>query len=241
MIYLGGGGSEEDESQIWDLVFAPTPSPTPNPNRHIVIAIWPQAQPPSRHPSVISWFTTALSSRPGSSAFTILPSSSTTPPHFGLDTADILFIPGGNTFHLLQFMREHDLLTAVRAFIARGGKVFGGSAGALVLGADIGICDVKNGGLDVNDIEMEDTQALGLLGGKGVVYPHFEGGETEQGGVCQRWADGKGWEVIAMPERCGVVVDGDGVAMNAGPEEVWVYGKGREVRRYKEGESWRLE
>jgi dipeptidase E len=138
-------------------------------------------------------------------------------------------------------MRDNDLLSAVKEFIGRGGKVFGGSAGALILGADIGICDVKNGGLDENDIGMEDTSALGLLGSKGVVYPHFQGVETKQHGACQRWADEKGFEVIATPERCGVSVDGERVMMNAGPADVFVYSRGKVVRRYGEGERWKLE
>jgi len=151
MLYLGGGGSGHDESKIWDMVFQPGQR----------IAVWPQAQPQAIHSDVLNWFTNSLAPR---GHFEILESSKAAP-QFGLDTADVLFIPGGNTFHLLDFMQKHDLLNAVHRFLAQGGHIFGGSAGAVILGVDIEICDVKNGGLDENDIGLEDTRLLGFLVG----------------------------------------------------------------------------
>jgi dipeptidase E len=256
-IFLGGGGSEEDEAKIWDVVFS-----TKNKPDKQCIAVWPQAQPEHNHAAVLDWFTGALALRGDARNFTILPqqpSSSSkktsseshaskdkdkdidTNPTFGLDKADILFIPGGNTFHLLAFMRENNLLTRVREFVSRGGRVFGGSAGAIVLGADIGICDVANGGLDENDIGMLDTEALGLLGADVVVYPHFRGVEgASQHAACQGWANRRCFVVVAMPERCGVAVADGGVAWNAGPEEVWFFVPRRPVRKYAAGECWSL-
>ena len=255
-IFLGGGGSEEDEANIWDVVFSNKNRPG---KQHI--AVWPQAQPEHNHAAVLDWFTGALASRGDTCNFTILPqqpssSSNKTPseshaskdkdndtsPTFGLGKADILFIPGGNTFHLLAFMRENNLLTRVRGFVSRGGRVFGGSAGAIVLGADIGICDVTNGGLDENDIRMLDTEALGLLGSDVVVCPHFRGVEVaSQHAACQGWADRRGFVVLAMPERCGVAVADGGVAWNAGPEEVWFFVPRRPARKYAAGERWSLD
>ena len=245
-IFLGGGGSEEDEAKIWDVVF--NTNNKPGKQR---IAVWPQAQPEHNHAAVLDWFTGALALRGGTRNFTILPQgqssissndNNVTNPTFGLDTADILFIPGGNTFHLLAFMRENNLLTRVREFVSRGGRVFGGSAGAIVLGADIGICDVANGGLDENDIEMLDTEALGLLGADVVVYPHFRGVEVaSQHAACQGWADRRVFVVVAMPERCGVALADGGVAWNAGPEEAWFFVPRRPVRKYAAGECWSLD
>ena len=225
MLYLGGGGSGHDESKIWDMVFQPGQR----------IAVWPQAQPQAIHSDVLNWFTNALAPRGHFEIF----ESSKAAPQFGLDTADVLFIPGGNTFHLLDFMQKHDLLNAVHRFLAQGGHIFGGSAGAVILGVDIEICDVKNGGLDENDIGLEDTSALGLLG-RCVVYPHFQGVDTEQHGICQRWADLHGHNVIATPEQCGVAVSNDGVAFNSGPADLYAYSPGGRVRRYGAGERWNL-
>ena len=276
MIYLGGGGSEHDESLVWDLVFSTNDKRVQNEsqNKRLKIAVWPYAQPPSKHDAVFSWFASALEPRGGDANFIILREESFTPPYFGLvsdlsmssstctchgdsnmdngesdddggtdenDNVDVLFIPGGNTFHLLHFLQTHPLLPqALRDFLEKGGVIFGGSAGALILGKDIAICDVQNGGLDENDIGLKDTAGLDLLGGA-VVFPHFKTEEEEQHQVCKRWADEKDVVVIAMPERCGVKVDREkGMAWNTGPEGVWVFRPGEGGREYERGESWVL-
>ncbi|KAH6647867.1 class I glutamine amidotransferase-like protein [Truncatella angustata] len=207
MPYLGGGGSEDDESLLWDLVFQP-------PQR---VAVWPYAMPPSKIPDTMRWIKRALSKR-GDFEVEI----GETAPDFGLARADVLAIPGGNTFDLLAWVQQNDLEQSVKDFLARGGKVYGGSAGAILLGADIAICDVETGGLDVNKIGLKDTRSLNLLSGA-VVFPHYDPVDAAYVFTCQKWADENHVVVVAIPEKSGVAVDGETGYLNTGPEDVVLF------------------
>ncbi|OAA55715.1 Peptidase S51 [Cordyceps fumosorosea ARSEF 2679] len=145
-------------------------------------------------------------------------------PDFGLGNADVVAIPGGNTFRLLHHLREHDLLRALRVFLDQGGRIYGGSAGALVLGASIAIADSSVGGQDDNIVGdlLVDMQGLDALRGC-VAYPHFEQGVDRFEGHCHRWSQEHGVTVIGIPETCGVQFDPSGCALNAGPSPAYVF------------------
>ncbi|WP_250029223.1 Type 1 glutamine amidotransferase-like domain-containing protein [Paractinoplanes maris] len=185
MIYLGGGGSEHDESALWDEVFLPG----------VRLAVWPEAMPRPQWPDTRRWFEAALEPR---GWFTFVDAWA---------DAEVVVIPGGNTFDLLHAVR--DRLTDLQAFVRRGGHVYGGSAGAIVLGADIAIAGL----LDPDNIGLTDTRGAGLLSGC-VVLPHYT---ADQESV----ARAQNATVLAIPETAGVVVDG-ARARNAGPSPVHV-------------------
>ncbi|MBM2617966.1 Type 1 glutamine amidotransferase-like domain-containing protein [Actinoplanes sp. LDG1-06] len=209
MIFLGGGGSENDEAKLWDEVFLP--------GRRI--ALWPEAMPSSRHPDVEQWFRQALHPR---GEFVIASPASE------LADVDVLVIPGGNTYELVAAVR--DRLPALRAFLARGGHIYGGSAGAILLGADIDIAGI----LDPNDIGLTDTAGADLLAGY-VVYPHFT---PDQSPTAAAWATSHNVAVLAIPETAGVIVDGT-TARNAGPAPVDVFTPTSHAS-HAAGDSWPL-
>jgi dipeptidase E len=198
MIYLGGGGSEEDEAAVFAAAFQPGAR----------IVVWPFAQPSHRWQGTLSWIQSSISHL-GS----FPPASLGTQDDFGLNTADVVVIPGGNTFLLLHHMQQHALLHPLRSFVAKGGKVYGGSAGAVLLGAGIAIIDA----MDTNDVGLRDTSALDLLSGC-VVYPHYERRWMSH---CLDWSTRAC--VLGVPERAGLRVDLHGRAVNLGPEDVVVF------------------
>lgn len=232
MIYLGGGGSEHDESRVWDAAF--------HPGQRIVV--WPQAQPAHRWAGTLSWVQTALTAR-GSSPDAVTLGTEALGPDHGLATADALVIPGGNTFTLLAHLRQHDLLPRVRAFLSRGGVVYGGSAGAVIMGRDVGVVEgPAEEGLDENREGMgrDFLDALDALGGC-VVFPHYDGGARWER-HCGSWARERGVTVLGIPERGGLVVDVDvdereagGWAESVGPEEVRIFGRDGSVRMWPDG------
>ncbi|KAI1860991.1 uncharacterized protein JN550_011146 [Neoarthrinium moseri] len=225
MLYLGGGGSEVDEARSWDLVFQSGQR----------ITVWSFAQPSNRIRRVMDWVSSALSQR---GHFYI--QLGDRGPRFGLEQADVLVIPGGNTLSLLQWVQQNGFFTAVASFLKGGGKVYGGSAGAILLGADIAICDVKNGGLDENEYTLEDTQGLDLLNGA-VVFPHFDAGSSAHFVTCQKWADDHSVIVSAIPEKCGVEVDETGIFRNAGPDSVHLFRHRRDAASLISGEDWYID
>lgn len=147
-----------------------------------------------------------------------------------LDLSQVLVLPGGNTFHLLRYLQRYDLFDVITDFLAAGGRVYGGSAGAIVLGADVAIAasvdrDAPGGGT---------TQGLDLLVGA-VVHPHYDDGQADE---VQRWAREHGRPVLALPERSGLVVE-QGNARNVGPEAVHLV-SGTGVHTHPAGAMWRL-
>lgn len=204
-VYLGGGGSEHDEAALWDEVFTP--------GQHV--STWPFAVPrgAARNGST-QWFTRALQAR---GTFTI--------DAWGLEGDDdhsvqrlhrsqVVAIPGGNTFDLLHHLQQHDLVSALNVFLDRGGRVYGGSAGAVLLGADIAIAEVE----DRNDAGVQDTRGVDRLAGA-VVRPHYQ---PAQDAALQRWAHQHHQLVLALPERSGIAVSG-ATARNVGPDAVHVF------------------
>ncbi|KAK2592500.1 hypothetical protein QQS21_009811 [Conoideocrella luteorostrata] len=215
MIYLGGGGSSTDEENVFRAVFQSPPQR---------IIIWPFAQPETRWPGIKTWVQESVA------PFGDFPSIGIgKEPGFGLDEADIIVIPGGNTFALLNYLQERGLVEQLRDFAQSGGTVYGGSAGAIILGADIEICDAGKGGMDNNEVGLKDASELGLLGGC-VVHPHYEESWREH---CERWSVEKGVVVIGIPERGGLTVGEEGKAVNLGPEDVWLFEAGV-------GERWAM-
>ena len=72
---------------------------------------------------------------------------------------DVVCIPGGNTFTMLHELRSTGLFRLLQEHLRDGGRMYGGSAGAILAGADVGIALVA----DPNDAGVSDTVALGLL------------------------------------------------------------------------------
>ncbi|MGK5680333.1 Type 1 glutamine amidotransferase-like domain-containing protein [Actinoplanes sp. URMC 104] len=217
-IFLGGGGSEDDEALLWDEVFRTGGR----------VAVWPFAQPRRQWRAIEQWLAGALARR-GNFAID-LPGDATGGPGELLETADVLVIPGGNTFDLLAALWKRDLVGALTDFAVRGGNVYGGSAGAILLGADIAIAGV----LDRNDTGSSETRGLDLLGGH-VVFPHFDPSAPS---AAREWARTHDVPVLAIPETAGVVVDG-AQARNAGPSPVEVFTPAG-GRAYAPGEVWSL-
>ena len=73
---------------------------------------------------------------------------------------DAVYIGGGNTYTLLNELRKTGFDSALKDFVAAGGSIYGGSAGAIVLGYDVGTCSM----MDSNDVGVDDTTGLGLVG-----------------------------------------------------------------------------
>lgn len=87
-----------------------------------------------------------------------------------LDPYDIVYIVGGNTFHLIKCARTVDMKETLQRFLAQNKVVVGASAGALILGPDISIAAEVN-----PDDRIEDTlnyEGLGLV--DQIIYPHYE-------------------------------------------------------------------
>ncbi|HET7902386.1 MAG TPA: Type 1 glutamine amidotransferase-like domain-containing protein [Candidatus Nanopelagicales bacterium] len=200
-VYLGGGGTPQQEAAVWRLFLRPS--------RRVVC--WPQALPPSQHEMAGLWLRRQLAAYdvPRVETWSDLGGRATD----DLDPeSDVVFVLGGNTFDLLHHLQSRDALDLAPAHVARGGVFFGSSAGAVLAGADIEIAAFA----DPNDAGVSDTTGLRLLGGA-IVRPHYTADDRDDS---WQWT-GRGLTVLGIPEDAGLAVI-DGVATNAGPAPVEV-------------------
>lgn len=131
---------------------------------------------------------------------------------------------------ICEEVQHHQFLEPVRQFVANGGSLYGGSAGAVLAGADIGTAEP----FDSNDVGIKDTSALNLLSGASLL-PHYEPSHAEW---LRRYVATTSATVIAIPERCGLAVH-DGLARNVGPEPAMIFGSD-DHHLVHAGESWTL-
>ncbi len=114
---------------------------------------------------------------------------------------DAIYIGGGNTFFLLQQLRIHQLDRALDQFIQEGKPVYGGSAGAIILGYDISSC----AHIDENIIGLADFSGLDLALGY-TLWCHYQPTDDERIAAYVRRT---GIPSIALTEKAGVYRQGD--------------------------------
>jgi len=199
-VYLGGGGSADDEAELWRMFLRPS--------RRVVC--WPQALPPVQYDVAELWLRRALAPYDVPKVETWTDLGEHDVDELGDD--DVVFVIGGNTFDLLHHVQTRGAAALAREHVRRGGIYYGGSAGAVLAGADIAVA----GFADPNDAGVTDTAGLRLLG-NAIVRPHYTADDRDE---AWGWA-AQGFTVLGVPETSGVAVV-DGVARNAGPAEVEV-------------------
>ncbi|MCM3609838.1 Type 1 glutamine amidotransferase-like domain-containing protein [Planococcus sp. MERTA32b] len=106
-----------------------------------------------------------------------------------------VYIGGGNTFHLLNEMRNSGFGKVLEEYINGNGVVYGGSAGAIILGSNIMTC----AHLDDNRVDVHDFTGLDVLDGL-AVWCHYENENDE---MIRSYIEDFDAPVIALPEESG--------------------------------------
>jgi dipeptidase E len=201
VVYLGGGGTAQDELLVWQEMFS-------SPRR---LLYWPFALPDDMLPGAEKWLRDQVSHhrfRVEIETWTTLEGRRPAE----LDDFDLLFVGGGNTFFLLQQLQVHGFVVPVRRWVGAGGHYYGGSAGAVLATDSIAIA----GQADSNEVGLLDLAGLGLLPGVDLL-PHYA---PDQLDLARSWSRDHGRPVVAVPEAAGLVIE-DGAARAVGPEAVW--------------------
>lgn len=136
-----------------------------------------------------------------------------------------VYIGGGNTFRLLKHLRETGFDGMLIRFLEDGKIVYGGSAGACVIGRSIEPASIA----DENSVGLEDLSGLDMLNGFSV-WCHYEPSLDAE--IIEYAKSGR--PSIAIPERSGVFLNGSEMDV-VGFESVYVFdedGK-REIRAGK--------
>jgi dipeptidase E len=117
-----------------------------------------------------------------------------------LDAYDGVFMGGGNTFLLVHRLRETGLASRLVRSIQEGLPCYGGSAGAIALGAHIGTC----AHLDSDDIGLTDLRGLDLVGGC-AVWCHYRSSDAARVRAFGRHTQ---TSVLTLSENAGFSFDG---------------------------------
>ena len=113
-----------------------------------------------------------------------------------------IFIGGGNTYYLLHQLRTADFAGAIIKYASNGRVLYGGSAGAIILGRDIGTCAHQ----DENSVGLCDTTGLDLAHGH-AIWCHYQPSEKT---LARAYVTATQVATIALPESAGVWLRGPG-------------------------------
>lgn len=116
-----------------------------------------------------------------------------------LNKFDAVYIGGGNTYHLLHFIQESGMGGRLTEYVQGGGMIYGGSAGAIVLGKDIRTAEEEN------DRGSACHHGLNMLGGMSVLchYQDLMKDRAVSLAVSLRSS------ILAIPENSGIIWIGD--------------------------------
>jgi dipeptidase E len=120
-----------------------------------------------------------------------------------LDEFDAVYIGGGNTFALLAELQKSGFDNYLIEYTRRGKAIYGGSAGAAVLGRDIRTVNY----LDRNEVGLLETQGLNLADGY-AIWVHYQ---PQDDNLIDAYVRQYQHSVIAVSERSGIVIDEAGM------------------------------
>jgi dipeptidase E len=111
-----------------------------------------------------------------------------------------IYIGGGNTYKLLDFFYRKNINDKLVEYVKNGGIIYGGSAGAIVLGKDIRTVEEEN------DKNYYFFKGLDLLKGKSIICHYKIDMDKKIFEVAKKINS----EIIALPENSGLILNQNG-------------------------------
>ncbi len=142
---------------------------------------------------------------------------------------DGIYIGGGNTWSLIKEFRDSGFAHILIEFIKSGGDVYGGSAGAIILGSRVDTHD------DENKVSLADVSGFDQLKGYSVAC-HFHDKQSDR---FKKWAIDAGKPIICLPEETGLIIE-QGSARCVGALHCILYFADGTQNEVNPGESFEL-
>ena len=127
-----------------------------------------------------------------------------------INSAEAIVVGGGNTFHLVKYMHELNIMSAIKNRVEAGTPFIGWSAGSNV--ACPRLCTTN----DMPIVEPKSFDTLNLIPFQ--INPHYmdaqvEGhaGETREQRITEFVAANKGVKIAGLREGCMLLVEGDNI------------------------------
>jgi len=118
-----------------------------------------------------------------------------------LDDFDVIYVCGGNTFSILNKLRETELDKFIVDQVKKGSIYIGVSAGSIIAGPSIEIAGWGEDG-DENEVGLEDLTGFNLTDIS--IYPHFSEDQRNEVEEFKKQAKNK---VIELTDNQAVFVD----------------------------------
>jgi len=188
-LILSGGGNEK-QTYVLDEVFLK------NVNKILYIPI---AWKNDDFKSCLKWFKNMISQHNKKVRITMLTDLSK---NIKLENYDAVYIGGGNTFKLLNKIKENKFDKKLLDFYKKGKTIYGGSAGAIIFGNNINTALICKDA-DINEVKLKDSSGLNLINNYDIQC-HFEDAQIKEH---QEFIKKTGREIIAIPEESSVLVE----------------------------------
>jgi dipeptidase E len=150
-----------------------------------------------------------------------------------LKNFDAIYIDGGNTFQLMDFIRDTHAFELLHRFIHQGGIINGDSAGAIVLGSHIETAHFGLNG-DQNKAGVISYQGLNLLG-NWAIHCHYKKSENKE---IKNFVKDFGFPVLALHDESSVYIKERRLKV-IGKKSVTVF-TDKEIKVIKSGTSFYL-
>ncbi|ABM59028.1 dipeptidase PepE [Verminephrobacter eiseniae] len=155
-------------------------------------------------------------------------------PVAAIQGAELILGGGGNTWRLLQLVRQHGLLEAIRAKVAVGTPYIGWSAGTNLA------CPTIRTTNDMPIVDPKGFDALNLLPFQ--INPHYNNelpaghqGETRSQRIAEFTRINPDMPVLGLPEGDWLEVDGQQTVL-CGPKPALLFKEGNEPREIHAGD-----
>jgi len=118
-----------------------------------------------------------------------------------LNNYDAVYIGGGNTFKLLKKIRDSKFDRKLIQYYNNGGIIYGGSAGAIILGKDINIALIC-GDKDINNVNLKNTRGFDKVKGHDIQCHYNDSHLREH----QEFIKKTKRNVVAIPEESALLI-----------------------------------
>ncbi|MBQ3408441.1 MAG: Type 1 glutamine amidotransferase-like domain-containing protein [Clostridia bacterium] len=132
------------------------------------------------------------------------------------------FFGGGNTYKLLFELKLGGCIEKIKEYIKNDGVVFGGSAGAIIMGYDIKSSECE----DENNVGLVNTKGLDILNGI-AIFCHYTNREADKNEINKIFLTNTSNEIkiVALPEEDTIYVHNEGIEVY-GNKPYYIFDKG---------------
>lgn len=137
---------------------------------------------------------------------------------------DAVYFGGGNTFKLMKEVRDSGFNKTLIDFYKNGGHIYGGSAGAAILGKSIATASK----FDKNKVKLRDMSGLNLSLGYSI-WCHYK---NEHDTYIKDLSKNNNLKIIAIPDANGIIIKNKKF-IRVGNSKIFVFEKGIKKQLHK--------